>query len=353
METTLATELVATQPPWLADRPGDGVVLSTRVRLARNLVDCPFPARASADQRAALLHRAQGALRAVDGLRDARSCEFGALSEVDRAVLLERRLVTREFATRGQGGGLVLDRTQTLSVMINEEDHLRVQIIAPGLDFRAAWQRVDAVDTALSRALPFAYDGELGFLTACPTNVGTGLRVSAMMHIPGTVLMDQIRGVVRAAPQLGLAVRGLFGEGTEAVGHVFQISNQSTLGEDEATILSRLRSVVRHLSWVEQNARRRLLAERPAVLADLGGRAYGALCHARRMGSEEALSHLFGLLLGVQLQMFTRLPASVVRELILDVQPGHLQLLARRELDGEERDVARADLIRERLARYR
>jgi protein arginine kinase len=349
VKATLAAKLTSQAPAWLVAGGDSGVVLSSRARLARNLDGLPFPGRATAAQRGVVFSRLRRAMEHADGLSLLAACEASELSDLDRAVLLERRLISREFCRQRESSGVFVDTSQSVCLMVNEEDHLRVQAVVPGLCFEAAWQRIDALDDTLSRMLRFAYDPDLGFLTACPTNVGTGLRISAMMHLPGLVLTDQMGACICAAEKLSLAVRGIFGEGTEAVGHVFQLSNQSTLGESELEIMGRLEGVVRQLAWSEENARRLLLATRPTAVTDLVGRAFGLLRHARTISSTEAVQHLFSLRLGVELQLFSRLDLGTVNDLMLSVQPGHLQLRHKRALEDAERDIARAALLREVL----
>jgi protein arginine kinase len=264
-------------------------------------------------------------------------------------VLVERHLVSREHAARTTGCAVVIDRRQSISVMINEEDHFRLQGIRPGLNLRGAYELVDRIDTEMDAALPYAFDGKLGYLTACPTNLGTGMRASVMLHLPGLVLLDQINPVIKAVGKIGLAVRGLYGEGTEALGNLFQISNQHTLGEAEPEIITQIEKVIEGVIRSEQTARAKLLEDHHTMLSDQVGRAYAILRFAHVLTSKEALNLLSMLRLGADLDIITNCDRSLLDLLLLEIQPAHLQLGAERELSPEERDVSRAEITRSRL----
>jgi protein arginine kinase len=247
------------------------------------------------------------------------------LTALEKQILMERHLISREHAARSAGSGLILSRDLALGVMINEEDHLRMQAIRPGLQLRAAWQAIDEVDSTLEKRLPYAFTRELGYLTACPTNLGTGIRVSAMLHLPGLVLAEQINQVITAVNKLGLAVRGLHGEGTEALGNIFQISNQMTLGETELDIVERLGKVVSQLIEHEENARATILEKKPKMLYNHIGRAYGILANAHSISSKETMNLLSLVRLGIDIGSFPGIARSLVDELFITTQPAHLQ----------------------------
>src|SRR5207249_7151033 len=213
--------------------PYDRIVMSSRVRLARNLQDAAFPGWAKKPERIRIMEMVRPAVESLPEMTGAFSESMDSLSPLDKQILVERHLISREHAAKSAGSGLVLNQEETLCVMINEEDHLRMQALRPGLQCRQAWMAVDQADSALEKKLDYAFSPDLGYLTACPTNIGTGIRVSAMLHLPGLVLAEQINQIIQAVNKLGLAVRGLYGEGTEALGNVFQVSNQMTLGEAE------------------------------------------------------------------------------------------------------------------------
>lgn len=326
-----------------------GAVLTSRIRLARNLRRHPFPGWAKREQRAAAFGMLRPAVEALPVMKDAFSHELSDLTSVQKQVLVERHLASREHAARGEGSGIIIERRQTFSFMLNEEDHLRMQAIRPGLQLQAAFEALSALDTTLETTLEFAFDPTLGYLTTCPTNLGTGLRASAMLHLPGLVLSDQIGQVLQAVGKIGLAVRGLYGEGTESLGNLYQISNQSTLGESEETIIRHLERVISQVAHHEQNAREKLIEDDPEMVADKVGRAFGVLSHAHIIDSKEALTHLSLLRFGGSIGVFPPHTVALCDTLLMDIQPAHLQHHAARKLTPEERDSIRAKIIRERL----
>ena len=336
---------------WMISGDADtAVVLTSRIRLARNLCDQAFPGWSTKEKRRRALETLLPAVESLPPMKSSFSRELNSLSSVEKQVLVERHLISREQAARGEGSAAVVDRRQNFSIMLNEEDHLRLQAIRPGLDLSGAFDALAEVDDQLEASLDFAYDPELGYLTACPTNLGTGLRASAMLHLPGLVLSDQISQALSGISKLGLAVRGLFGEGTESLGNLFQISNQSTLGESEVEIVQRLERIVAKLAQHESNARQKLIEEEGDVVADKIGRAYGALKFSHIIDSKEALTHISLLRLGVDLGCFASECKPLCDALLMDIQPAHLQLKAGEKLSPEDRDTLRARTIRERLA---
>jgi len=344
------TTLIKHPADWMTGGQGEhGAVLTSRIRLARNLRHHPFPGWAKRDQRAAALDLMRPAVDALPAMKGAFSHELGDLTSVQKQVLVERHLISREHAARGDGSAAVIERRQTLSLMLNEEDHLRMQAIRPGLQLTAAFNALSELDTALEESLEFAFDPTLGYLTTCPTNLGTGLRASAMLHLPALVLSDQIGQVLQAVNKIGLAVRGLYGEGTESLGNLYQISNQSTLGESEETIIRRLERVISQVSNHEQNAREKLFEDDPEMVSDKIGRAYGVLRYAHVINSKEALNHLSLLRLGGTLGFFSPETVTLCDTLLMDIQPAHLQLHSGRKLSPEERDSIRAEIVRARL----
>ena len=329
--------------------PHDRIVISSRVRLARNLRDHAFPGWAKKPERVKVLETIQPAVCSLPEMADSFAEAMDNLGPLDKQVLVERHLISREHAAKSVGSGIVLNREESFCVMINEEDHLRMQALRPGLQLRQAWNAIDAFDSALEKKLDFAFDNELGYLTACPTNLGTGIRVSAMLHLPSCVLDEQINPIIQSVNKLGLAVRGLYGEGTEALGNIFQVSNQMTLGESETTIVERLEKVLAQIIEHEQNARERLLEKKPKVVFNHIGRAYGILANAHSISSKETMNLLSLLKLGVDMGLFPGAERSLVDELFLTTQPAHLQKQLSDKLSAEERDLLRADMVRERL----
>ncbi len=329
--------------------PQDDIVMSSRVRLARNLRHQPFPSWAKKPDRMRALETILPAVESLPQFDPHFATAMDDLAPLDRQILVERHLISREHAARGVGSGLVVNREESLCVMINEEDHLRMQALRPGLQIKECWQAIDALDTALEPKLDFAFSPELGYLTACPTNLGTGIRVSAMLHLPGLVLAEDITRIINAANKLGFAVRGLYGEGTEALGNVFQVSNQMTLGESEAQIIERIGKALHQIIEEEQNARQLLLEQKPTIVFNHIGRAYGILANAHTITSKETMNLLSLLRLGGELGLFEKLGRSLPDELFLLTQPAHLQKQHTEKLDAEERDTLRADMLRERL----
>jgi len=329
--------------------PHDRIVMSSRVRLARNLRDAAFPGWAKKPERVRILDIILPAVSSLPAMADSFSEAMDNFSALDKQLLVERHLISREHAAKSVGSGLVVDRAETFCIMINEEDHLRMQALRPGFQIREAWTAIDQLDSALEKKLNYAFDNELGYLTACPTNLGTGIRVSAMLHLPGLVLAEQINPIVQAVNKLGLAVRGLYGEGTEALGNVFQVSNQMTLGESEIAIVERLEKVLGQIIEHEENARQSLLEKKPKVIFNHIGRAYGILANSHLISSKETMNQLSFLRLGVDLDLFPGTNRALVDELFLITQPAHLQKQVADKLSAEERDQLRADMVRERL----
>lgn len=335
---------------WMSARGKDGdVAISSRVRLARNLAGREFPGWARPASRSEVLDEVEPALLALSAMGDPFVRGYDKLERESRQVLVERHLISREHAARGVGSAVFINRSQSLSIMVNEEDHLRLQGLSAGFGLDEAWDTAHGADCELEEKLEWALDSQLGYLTACPTNTGTGMRASVMLHLPALALLEQIPQVVQGANALGLAVRGLYGEGTDALGNLFQISNQTTLGPSEGEILARLTKVVTRVIEVERQARANLVETRPRRLLDRIGRAYGALCHAWETSSVDALNNLSLLRLGVELGIIERHLLDDFDLLLLEIQPAHLQRGAGRPLEPEERDEVRAAILRERL----
>jgi|TARA_B110000914_G_scaffold217999_1_gene224772 protein arginine kinase len=335
---------------WMAAHDEEtSVVLTSRVRLARNLARLPFPGWARKKEREAVRESLQSKLESLSGMKDGFSHELSDLDPLQKQVLVERHLISREQAARSEGSGSVVNRKQTLSLMINEEDHLRIQAIRPSLQLREAYKLAHSIDRNLEGSVEFAVDPQLGYLTACPTNLGTGMRASSMLHLPGLVLSDQIGLVLKGINKLGLAVRGLYGEGTESLGNLYQISNQSTLGETEEAILDRLTKVIGDVARYEIQARQKLVIEDPVMVKDRIGRAAGTLTYARIITSKEALNHLSMLRLGADLDIMPAELVEICDRLFMETQPAHLQWSAGKKLQPEARDILRAQMIREHL----
>jgi protein arginine kinase len=346
-------DAILTRPgDWMSGGTWHPIVISSRVRLARNLAKLPFPGWAKKSERVRILEEIKPEVDTLSAIKDGFSEQLNELSATEKQVLVERHLISREHAAKGMGSAVVINPQQTISIMINEEDHLRMQAITCGLELEKTFQLIDEIDTAMEAQLDFAFDEELGYLTACPTNVGTGMRASAMVHLPGLVLGEQINQVVNSVNKIGLAVRGLYGEGTEAMGNLFQVSNQTTLGEKEDQIIGRLHKVIETLIQRETQARENLMATKRTTLMDQIGRAYGILTHAYSISSKEALNLISVLRLGIDLGFFPEEGRGIINELLMETQPAHLQNLSQQKLAAEERDHLRADIVRARLKNF-
>jgi protein arginine kinase len=341
---------------WLeASGPHADIVLSTRVRLARNLQGHTFGPRADDEERLRILQRVQAAAQKGALLRDGVSVDVASLPPLSRNVLLERHLVSRELVGGGTrephvGAGLIVSPDEQAGAMVNEEDHLRLQGMMSGLRLRDAYGLVDALDEELGRELPMAFHHEFGFLTSCPTNVGTGLRASILIHLPGLVLTKEIGKVLQGIGQVGLTFRGLYGEGSEVVGNFFQISNQTTLGKPEEDLIDHLQKIVLQVIQYETQARSVLMREAPAVIEDKIWRAYGLLRYARAMTFQEVMNLLSGVRLGVSMKLLSGLSVYTLNKIMIYTQSAHLEQAAGRGLSEAESDVHRATYVREILA---
>ncbi len=342
---------------WL-EASGDhaDIVLSTRVRLARNLQGHAFGSRARVDDSEAVLTRFRDCLGTSRPLCGGALLPMSELSSRSRRILLERRLISRELvgdpeSTPAKGGAVLLSDHDPLSIMVNEEDHFRIQGLLSGLRLQDAWNDVDRMDEELGQELPYAYHHEFGYLTSCPTNVGTGLRASVLVHLPGLVLTKEIGRVLQGLGQVGLTFRGLYGEGSEVVGNFFQISNQTTLGKSEEDLVDHLDKMVRQVIQYENQARLVLLRDARSVTEDKIWRAYGLLRYARALSFEELMNLLSGVRLGVSLKLLPGLRVYTLNKIMIFTQPAHLEQAAGRDLPPAESDVHRAAYVRRVLAR--
>ncbi|MEW6424699.1 MAG: protein arginine kinase [Bacillota bacterium] len=329
------------------------IVISSRIRVARNLTNLPFPHLLTQEQAEQVIYAVKGAVEKRSLAEKIGTLELTRMSEltpVERQILVEKHLISPDLLEDYQKKAVVLRDDEVISIMINEEDHLRIQCLLPGLQLSEAWELIDRLDDELEATLDYAFDERLGYLTACPTNVGTGMRASVMLHLPGLVLVKQIKSVLATVAKLGLTVRGLYGEGTEASGNLFQVSNQVTLGLTEEDIITNLLSVTRQLISQERSAREALRKESREQLEDRVGRAYGLLKHSRLMSSEEAMRLLSDLRLGIDLGIIKNIPSNLVNELIVLIRPAFLIKTVGKDLTPFERDVYRPQLIRKKLS---
>jgi protein arginine kinase len=335
---------------WLdGSGPSSDVVLSTRVRLARNLKEVPFTHRAREEQLAMVYSSVVSAVRKTPALVSSSALQMRDLTPLDRQFLVERHLISHDLADNGRLRGLLLVPDESVSAMVNEEDHLRLQALASGFQLRSAWESVNSIDDELGQDLDYAFSEDLGYLTACPTNAGTGMRASVLIHLPSLVLTKQISRVLQGITQVGLAVRGFYGEGSQIMGNFFQISNQTTLGQSEKETIESLERVTRQIIEYEQRARDELLKDARVQIEDKIWRAYGALKHSRVISSSEVVNLSSAVRFGVALQIEGLASVRTLNELLIRTQPAHIQLAAGQELEQRERNVIRANYVRSLL----
>lgn len=335
------------------------VALSCRVRLARNIEGAPFVHKLPPQQAAEICAHLRELLLARRFEGETQWAEMASVSPLLRLVLRERHLVSRDLAPGEEGETALPGRavafapSETVSVMVNEEDHLRIQTMGRGMDLEDCLRRAQELDRSLEADVAYACTRELGYLTGCPTNVGTGMRASVMLHLPALALCkSELEKVFTAAARTGLAVRGLHGEGSRAAGDFFQVSNQTTLGSSEEQLIDELRAIVVAIVEFERKVRRTLLREQRSALQDRVARALGLLRSARALQTEVALAHMSTLRLGVACGLVDQPGADLLTELGLQVHKGHLQVLVQGDgvlLDPSERDRARAQFLRKRL----
>ncbi|SDW88687.1 protein arginine kinase [Marininema mesophilum] len=338
---------------WMRGKgPQSDIVISSRVRVARNLSGLPFPMLATSAQSSQVVRRVEEALYAAKELpvlKEAELIRMDDLSELEKRVLVEKHLISPQLAEESRHGAVVLSKDEAISIMINEEDHIRIQVLYPGFQPQEAWRIANQLDDWFEKHLTYAFSEQTGYLTSCPTNVGTGIRASVMVHLPALAITKQLSRLFPAITQVGLAVRGIYGEGSEALGNLYQVSNQVTLGQREEEIIDKLASVVKQMIQHEQSARRRLAEGTPIQLEDRLYRSYGVLSQARVISTKEAMERLSDLRLGIDMGILSDIDANVMNELIVMTQPGFLQQYAQERLDSQERDIRRAVMIRERL----
>lgn len=345
------SDLTSQAGEWLrGSGPMSEVVISSRVRLARNVKGYPFLTCANRAQRRELENRIRETILDAELAPQTLYVDLEQAIDVDRELLVERHLISKHHSAAEGARGVAIGQDENLSIMVNEEDHLRLQVLRSGLQLDEAWEQINHVDDVLEEELEFSYHNRFGYMTACPTNIGTGIRVSVMLHLPALKLTGEIEKVFRAAKDMKLAVRGLYGEGTEATGDFYQISNQTTLGKDESEILDDFKhSVIPRIIDFEHHARRTLRSERAAALDDKVFRALGVLRSARLLASDETLFLLSHLRMGIHLGRVKDVEIKTLNELVLMTQPAHLQKLVGKKLDGDERKAARAEFVRHKL----
>jgi len=344
-------DLTENASQWLRKSGPEGdVVISSRIRLARNLAGYPFLSQATPAQRRDLLSMCRRRILESNLAPRMLWVELSESPRLDRQILVERHLISRQHSQGGAPRGVALSDDESIAIMVNEEDHMRLQVLRCGMQLDEAYAQADRIDDTLEARLDFAFSNKLGYLTACPTNVGTGIRVSVMLHLPALKMTGEIDRMRRAAKDMHMAVRGFYGEGTEAVGDLYQVSNQTTLGRSEPQILRDFAEVViPQIVDYERQARTALIKSRSLVLDDKIHRAWGTLRAARLLGSDETLYLLSAVRLGVSMGRLDGISMATINELILLTQPGHLQRMAGEAMNGASRRAFRAQYIRRRL----
>lgn len=330
--------------------PESDIVISSRIRLARNLAKYPFIRMADTTVRKEIEETLRDKVTELETSGDLEYLSVDTLQDIDRQFLVERQLISREHAESMGSRGVGIGSKENVSVMVNEEDHLRIQVLRSGFALNSCWDEIDQLDDQLEQEVTYAFHAELGYLTACPTNVGTGIRVSVMLHLPAMVLTKEIQKVFQGLQKMNLAVRGLYGEGSQAMGDFYQISNQVTLGVNEEDIIGSIQEVVGKIIEYERRVRDELIRKNRESLHDQISRALGILKNAQTITSEETMHLLSSVRMGVNLGLIDALEIPTLNELFIYTQPAHLQKLRHEELETGERNVARAAYIRQRLS---
>lgn len=343
-------DLTGNSGEWLrGSGPESDIVMSSRIRLARNLADFPFIRRCTDIDRLNIESTVRERLVKDERLHELTFINVADLENLDRQFLVERQLISREHANSDGARAVAIDTNEKLSLMVNEEDHLRIQVMKSGLDLDGAWEQINEVDDLIEEHLTYAYNQQLGYLTACPTNVGTGMRVSVLVHLPALVITQQIDKVFRSLQRINLVVRGLYGEGTQAMGDFFQVSNQITLGKAEEVLIKQVGDVVPVLINYERKARDFLISENQHDLFDQVSRAFGTLQNAQQITSEETMEHLSKVRMGINLGLISDLEIPKINQLFIHTQPAHLQKIRQTELTTSERNIERANYLHKQL----
>jgi len=342
--------LIGQEAGWLRDQENEpGIVLSSRVRIARNLAEHLFPNRAELQERNVVRDEIRKAASAVNYFGDAAFFDMEVLTQLDKTALLERRLISSDLMDQKNGAGVLVGKNQSLDLMINEEDHIRMQSLLPGLDLIEAFRIVDQVDDQLQQKVEMAYSQEWGFLTCCPSNLGTGLRASLLIHLPALIRAKRVEPTIKDLESRGMLIRGFYGEGTEAVGDLFQISNRATLGRSELEIIESVEKIGRSLMEQELETRQYILKHAKKLTEDNVWRAYGVLSNARVLSTSEFLQLSSSLRLGFSLGIINSPTIKTLNRLLVLTQPAHLQIQLDTEMSPQERDWERAKMVRENI----
>jgi protein arginine kinase len=346
----MLNELINHTSEWLKGTgPHSDIVISSRIRFARNLEKIPFPHWTNKKQAAEVLQMVEDAVAKVEALRQCTVFRLAEMDSIDKQFLIERHLMSYEHAQKNNSKAVIIDEEEDISIMVNEEDHLRIQVMQSGFNLYEAWELINRIDDGLASELNYAFVSEWGYLTACPTNTGTGMRGSVMLHLPALVMTRQINQVLAAVAKLSFTTRGLYGEGTQATGNFFQISNQVSLGQSETEIIENINGLIRQVIEQEKASRQLLLERNRSMLEDKINRSLGILKSAHIISSQETTELLSLVRLGIDLAMIKDINRRAVNELFILTQPAHLQKIENKKLSSGERDVKRAELIRTKL----
>lgn len=343
-------DFISNTGEWLKGKGANSnIVMSSRIRLARNLTKTPFPNKAQKKDLDHILGVVLDAMKDSNFFKNSLFLRISDIDSVDKQFLIERHLMSHEHAAQPDGKGLFISKEEVLSVMINEEDHLRIQVMQSGLNLDDTWEIASSIDDELSAKLDFAYSIHWGYLTACPTNTGTAMRGSVMLHLPALVMTKQINKVMAAISKLSFATRGFYGEGTQSTGNFYQISNQVSLGHSEQEVIQNINGLMRQVIEQEEQARQALLLQNKPMLEDKIFRSCGIMKNAHIISSQETVELLSMVRLGVDLGIVKDVDRNAINELFIMIQPAHLQKIEGKKLSASERDTKRASLIRSKL----
>ncbi|WP_207706873.1 protein arginine kinase [Alkaliphilus pronyensis] len=334
---------------WLKESgPESDIVISSRIRIARNLSGFPFPHMLKEDNGKDIANRVYNAV--IEGNeslgKDFKLVEMHSIDKVDRLNYVEKHIISPALAKNTATGSLLINQDESIAILINEEDHIRIQCLLPGFQLDNSWNLADKIDDLVEEKVKYSFHEELGYLTSCPTNLGTGIRASLMMHLPALNMTGYINSILQASSQIGIAVRGIYGEGTEFLGNIFQVSNQVTLGITEEEIIKNLKNVGIQIIQKERYIRESLLKDKKVELEDKAYRSYGILKNARKITSTEAMKLISHVKLGVVLGLIKDSSLEKLNQLMEMIQVGFLQKYYKSQLSEYDRDVKRAEIIR-------
>lgn len=329
--------------------PHSNIILSSRIRLARNIADIPFPAGMDVEKAQSVINKVKDSIFKSESNLKFKDYIIQELPPIERQFLVERHLISPGLSKNSTKGAAMISSDGVVSIMINEEDHIRIQTILPGIQIKKAWEMASDIDDLLEQDLEYAYSENWGYLTSCPTNVGTGIRASVMIHLPALNISGNMTKILQAIAHIGFTIRGLYGEGTEIVGNIFQISNQITLGRAEEEIIESLTAVTRQIIDKEKEARKVLLENNRIQIEDKIWRSWGIMKSARLMNSQECMKLLSDLRLGVDMGIIEDIPIQLLNEVMIETQTASIQKNSERELSSAERDILRAEMIRNKL----